>query len=53
MPEGVVFNKAGTHIYIGNFKSRDISILEVKADKVIDTGKRIELNASPAAMGRN
>ena len=52
MPEGAVFNETGQYLYIGNFKSKDISILEVKEGKVIDTGKVIELNASPASMGR-
>ena len=52
MPEGAVFNEKGTHLYVGNFKSQDISIFEVKEGVVKDTGKLIQLNASPASIGR-
>lgn len=50
MPEGVVFSPDGQHIYVGNFLSEDISILKVNDQKVVDTGKRLKLPGSPAAM---
>jgi YVTN family beta-propeller protein len=50
MPEGAVFSPDGRYIYVGNFLSDDISILEVKGSKVVDTGKRLALPGSPAAM---
>jgi len=37
-------------INVGNFLSDDISILKVEGRKVIDTGKRLKLPGSPAAM---
>ena len=53
MPEGAVFSADGSYLYIGNFKSRDISILSVSNGAVKDTGKRIELNSAPGSMGRS
>ena len=50
MPEGVVFSPDGGYIYIGNYTTDDMSILSVDNGKVIDTGKRIKLNGSPASM---
>ena len=53
MPEGAVFNKDGSYLYVGNFKSRDISILKVENGIVKNSGKRIELESSPGSMGRS
>ncbi|MFC1765347.1 beta-propeller fold lactonase family protein [Planctomycetota bacterium] len=50
MPEGAVFSPDGQYIYVGNFLSNDISILKVEDRKVVDTGKRLKLPGSPAAM---
>jgi YVTN family beta-propeller protein len=50
MPEGVVFSPDGRYIYIGNFLSRDVSILEVSGRKVVDTGERLRLPGQPGAM---
>lgn len=50
MPEGVVFSPNGEYIYVGNFLSDDISILKVKGRRVVNTGKRMKLPGSPAAM---
>ena len=53
MPEGAVFNKDGSYLYVGNFKSRDISILKVENGIVKDSGKRIEFDSAPGSMGRS
>lgn len=53
MPEGAVFNKDGSYLYIGNFKSRDISILKVENGEVKDYGQRININSAPGSMGRS
>jgi DNA-binding beta-propeller fold protein YncE len=53
MPEGVVFNKDGSYLYIGNFKSKDISIFKVTNGKIEDTGKTMQIQASPASIGRS
>jgi DNA-binding beta-propeller fold protein YncE len=51
MPEGVAFSADGRHVYVGNFLSRTISILRVEEDgTVVDTGKTIDLEGSPAAL---
>ena len=50
MPEGAVFSEDGQYIYVGNFLSDDISILKVEGRKIVDTGKRLKLPGSPAAM---
>lgn len=53
MPEGAVFNKDGSYLYIGNFKSRDISILKVENGEVKDYGQRMNINSAPGSMGRS
>ncbi len=50
MPGGVVFSPDGRYVYVGNFLTRDVSILRVEGGQVIDTGKTIDLEAGPAAM---
>jgi len=50
MPEGVVFSPDGRCLYIGNFLSRNISILKVEGAKVTDTGKTLGLPGQPGAM---
>jgi DNA-binding beta-propeller fold protein YncE len=50
MPEGVVFSADGRYVYVGNFLSRNISILRVEGKTLVDTGRTIELEAAPAAM---
>ena len=53
MPEGAVFNADSSYLYIGNFKSRDLSVLSVSNGTVKDTGKRVQLNSAPGSMGRS
>jgi DNA-binding beta-propeller fold protein YncE len=50
MPEGVVFSPDGRHVYVGNFLTRNVSILRVEGSAVVNTGETIELEAGPAAM---
>lgn len=50
MPEGVVFSDDGQYIYVGNFLSKDISILKVTEDGVINTGETLNFGGSPASM---
>jgi DNA-binding beta-propeller fold protein YncE len=50
MPEGVVFSPDGRYVYVGNFLGRNLSILRVEGESVVDTGKTIDLDAGPAAM---
>lgn len=50
IPEGVVFSDDGQYIYVGNFLDSDVSILRVDGDRIVDTGKRMNLPGHPAAM---
>jgi len=50
LPEGVVFSNDGQYVYIGNYQDRDISILRVDGDQLIDTGKLLQLPGQPASM---
>jgi DNA-binding beta-propeller fold protein YncE len=50
LPEGVVFSPDGKYIYVGNFTTRDISILRVDGTDVTDTGKHLQLPGPPASM---
>jgi DNA-binding beta-propeller fold protein YncE len=50
LPEGVVFSNDGRYIYVGNFLDRDISILRVEGDQIVNTGKSLALPGQPASM---
>jgi DNA-binding beta-propeller fold protein YncE len=50
LPEGVAFSADGSHIYVGNFLDRDLSILRVDGTTVTDTGQRLKLPGQPASM---
>jgi len=50
LPEGVVFSPDGKYIYVGNYTTRDVSILKVDGGVVTDTGKRLSLPGQPASM---
>jgi DNA-binding beta-propeller fold protein YncE len=50
LPEGVVFSDDGRYVYVGNFMDRDISILRVDGDQLVNTGKSLQLPSQPASM---
>lgn len=50
LPEGVVFSQDGRYVYVGNYNDRDVSILRVEGDRLVDTGKSLRLPGQPAAM---
>ena len=50
LPEGVVFSDDGRYLYVGNFITKDVSILRVEGDRLVDTGKRFSLPGHPASM---
>src|SRR4030095_6506229 len=43
LPEGAVFSDDGKYLYVGNYLDRDISILRVDGDQLVDTGKTLKL----------
>jgi DNA-binding beta-propeller fold protein YncE len=50
LPEGAVFSNDGRYIYVGNYIDRDISILRVDGDQIVNTGKSLQLPGQPASM---
>lgn len=50
-PEGIAFAPDGHHVYVGNFHSHSISILEVDGSgRLIDTGRTVQLPGPPASL---
>ena len=50
LPEGAVFSNDGRYIYVGNYLDRDVSILRVEGDEIVNTGKTFALPGQPASM---
>jgi DNA-binding beta-propeller fold protein YncE len=50
LPEGAVFSDDGQYLYVGNYIDRDISILKVEGDMLVNTGKTLPLPGQPASM---
>jgi len=50
LPEGAVFSNDGRYLYVGNYLDRDISILRVDGDQLVNTGKTLTLPGQPASM---
>jgi DNA-binding beta-propeller fold protein YncE len=50
LPEGAVFSDDGQYLYVGNYIDRDISILKVEGDMLVNTGKSLALPGQPASM---
>ena len=50
LPEGVVFSEDGQYIYVGNYMDRDVAILKVEGDRIVDTGRNFKLPGQPASM---
>ncbi len=50
LPEGAAFSADGSHLYVGNFIDKDLSVLRVDGDKITDTGQRFKLPGQPASM---
>lgn len=50
LPEGIVFSDDGRYVYVGNYLDRDVSILRVDGDQLVDTGKSLKLPGQPGSM---
>jgi DNA-binding beta-propeller fold protein YncE len=50
LPVGAVFSGDGKYLYVGNYIDRDITILRVDGDQLVNTGKSLQLPAHPASM---
>jgi len=50
LPEGAVFSSDGRYLYVGNYIDRDVTILRVEGDELVNTGKSLQLPAHPASM---
>jgi DNA-binding beta-propeller fold protein YncE len=49
LPEGAVFSNDGRYVYVGNYQDRDISILRVDGDQLVNTGKSLQLPGQPGS----
>lgn len=49
LPEAVMFTPDGKYILVGNYLTKDFSILKVDGTTVTDTGKRFEVPGHPAS----
>jgi DNA-binding beta-propeller fold protein YncE len=49
LAEGAAFSPDGRYLYVGNFLDRDLTVLEVKAGKLVKVG-RLELPGHPASL---
>ena len=50
LPEGIVFSDDGRYVYVGNYMDRDVSILRVDGDQLVNTGRSLTLPGQPASM---
>jgi DNA-binding beta-propeller fold protein YncE len=50
LPEGAVFSNDGQYVYVGNYIDRDVTILRVDGDQLVNTGKSLQLPGQPASM---
>ncbi len=50
LPEGAGFSPDGKWLYVGNFVDRDIAVLRVEGDKLVDTKRNVTLPGRPAAL---
>jgi DNA-binding beta-propeller fold protein YncE len=50
LPEGVVFSKDGSHLYVGNYTDSDVSVLKVDGSTVTNTGQDLPMPGQPASM---
>jgi WD40 repeat protein len=50
VPEGAVFSPDGRWLYVGNYSDRNISVLRVDGDTVVNTGTVVALPGKPASM---
>jgi len=50
LPEGAVWSADGRYLYVGNYLDRNVSILRLDGDTLVDTGKTLGLAGQPASM---
>ena len=50
LPEGVAFSPDGSHMYVSNFKGKEVAVYEVDGARVRDTGVRMSLPGQPGSM---
>jgi DNA-binding beta-propeller fold protein YncE len=50
LPEGAVFSNDGRFLYVGNYLDRNVTILRVEGDQLVNTGKSLQLPGQPASM---
>jgi len=49
LPEAAVFSADGSHLYVGNFIDKNLSVLRVGGDGLVDAGYTYDLPGQPAS----
>ena len=50
LPEGAVFSADGSYLYVGNFITKNLSVLRVNGNTLVDTGYAYDLPGQPASL---
>jgi DNA-binding beta-propeller fold protein YncE len=48
--EGIVFDRNGNYLYVGNFRDRSLSVLHIRANKLQTVGAPIPLGCQPGSV---
>lgn len=50
LPEGVAFSGDGRFAYVGNYIDRNLQVFEIRDDRIVDTGAKLDLPGQPASV---
>ena len=50
LPEGLVFSPDSAYLYVGNYIDRNISILKIESNRLLDTGRQLKMPGQPGSM---
>lgn len=50
LAEGIVFDRSGHHLYVGNFRDRSLTVLRITANKLQTVGDPISLGCQPGSV---
>jgi hypothetical protein len=50
LPEGAVFSADGSRLFVGNFLSKNMSVLRAGGTGLVNAGRTYDLPGQPASM---
>ncbi len=50
LAEGIVFDRSGNYLYVGNFRDRSLTVLQISANKLQTVGAPIALGCQPGSV---